>query len=98
MGVPLQWTSTLEEEDWNFIKRFLLSSGSLKEMANQYGVTYPTVRLKLDRLIQKIKLSEDANEDSFVAMIKKYSIDDQIQYEAAKKIISEYRKIKGGNQ
>lgn len=49
----------LEEEDVAFIKRFVLSSGSLKEMAAEYGVTYPTVRLRLDRLIQKIRL-EDA--------------------------------------
>lgn len=41
------WMSGLEEEDLAFIKRFILASGSLKEMAAQYGVTYPTVRLRL---------------------------------------------------
>ena len=55
-----EWMSGLEDEDVNFIKNFLLSSGSLKEIAGQYGVTYPTVRLRLDRLIQKIRLTEDA--------------------------------------
>ena len=39
------WMADLEEEDLAFIKRFLLASGSLKEIAKQYGVTYPTVRL-----------------------------------------------------
>lgn len=48
------WLSALEDEDLVFVKKFLLASGSLKEMARQYGVTYPTVRLRLDRLIQKI--------------------------------------------
>ena len=42
-----------------FIKRFVLASGSLKEMAAVYGVSYPTVRLRLDRLIEKIKIYED---------------------------------------
>ena len=34
------WTG-LEDEDVAFIKKFLLASGSLKEVAGLYGVTYP---------------------------------------------------------
>ena len=49
------WMTNLNDEDIAFIKRFVLSSGSLKEMANQYEVTYPTVRNRLDRLIEKNK-------------------------------------------
>ena len=49
-----EWMAGLEDEDVAFIKKFLLASGSLKEVAGLYGVTYPTVRLRLDRLIQKI--------------------------------------------
>ena len=37
-------------------KRFVLASGSLKALAGAYGISYPTVRLRLDRLIEKIKL------------------------------------------
>lgn len=55
-----KWIVNLDDEDVSFIKRFLLASGSLKEMARQYKVTYPTIRLRLDRLIQKIQLSDDA--------------------------------------
>ena len=47
-----------------FIKKFILASGSLKEIAKQYEVTYPTVRLRLDRLIQKIQIAEDTENDS----------------------------------
>lgn len=53
------WTDFLSDEDLAFVKRFVLASGSLKEMAKAYGISYPTVRLRLDRLIQKIKLLED---------------------------------------
>ncbi|HUW20411.1 MAG TPA: DUF2089 family protein [Sedimentisphaerales bacterium] len=51
-----KWLDLLSEEDVAFIKRFVLASGSLKEMAEIYGITYPTVRLRLDRLIEKIKV------------------------------------------
>ena len=59
--MPIQtvpdWMMELDEEDVSFIRNFVLASGSLKEIAREYGVTYPTVRLRLDRLIQKIRLS-----------------------------------------
>lgn len=45
----------ITEEEQNFILQFFLSSGSLKEMATQMGNSYPTVRNKLDDIIQKIK-------------------------------------------
>jgi len=50
------WIDFLSEEDLAFVKRFVLASGSLKEMAKAYGITYPTIRLRLDRLIEKIKI------------------------------------------
>ena len=65
-----EWMADLEDEDVTFVKKFLLASGSLKEMARQYGVTYPTVRLRLDRLIQKIKLSEGTEKEPYIALIK----------------------------
>ena len=33
------WMEVLEDEDVAFIRRFVLASGSLKEMAAQYGVS-----------------------------------------------------------
>ena len=55
-GGNQRWTDLLSEEDMAFVKRFVLASGSLKAMASAYGVSYPTVRLRLDRLIEKIKV------------------------------------------
>ena len=51
-----QWIDELSDEDLSFVKRFVLASGSLKELARVYGVSYPTIRLRLDRLIEKVKL------------------------------------------
>jgi len=50
------WLTKLSDEDTSFIKRFVLASGSLKDLASAYGISYPTVRLRLDRLIEKIKV------------------------------------------
>ena len=52
---PLPVLLQLPQEEQDFILRFFISSGSLKEMASQMGVSYPTVRNKLDDLIEKIK-------------------------------------------
>lgn len=88
------WMAGLEDEDAAFIKRFVLASGSLKEMAGQYGVSYPTVRLRLDRLIQKIRLSEEAGTDPYVALVKRLAVEDKLDFDTAKLLISEYRKAK----
>lgn len=87
-----EWMRDLEEEDITFIKKFVLASGSLKDMAAAYGVTYPTVRLRLDRLIQKIQVSEDKKEDSYVNLIKQLAINNQIDFATAKVLIKEYNR------
>jgi hypothetical protein len=88
------WMSNLEDEDMVFIKNFLQASGSLKEIARQYGVTYPTVRLRLDKLIQKIKISEDTENDPYIALIKRLAVNDKLDFDTAKILINEYKKIK----
>ncbi len=90
-----EWIVSLEDEDVSFIKRFLMASGSLKEMARQYEVTYPTVRLRLDRLIQKIKISDDTESEPYIALIKRMAINEKIDFDTAKVLISEYKKVKG---
>jgi hypothetical protein len=55
------WISRLNEEEVEFLKRFILNSGSLKLLAKSYDISYPTVRLRLDRLIEKLKVWESEN-------------------------------------
>jgi hypothetical protein len=55
-----RWTDQLSDEDLAFIKRLVLASGSLKELAAAYGISYPTVRIRLDRVIEKIKILDSA--------------------------------------
>lgn len=88
-----EWMVNFEDEDVVFIKRFLQASGSLKEIARQYGVTYPTVRLRLDKLIQKIQISEDTHNDPFVGLIKRLTVADKLDFDTAKTLINEYKRI-----
>lgn len=88
-----EWLINLEEEDINFIKKFILASGSLKEVATIYEVTYPTVRLRLDKLIQKIKVNEEKINEPYISLIKNLALKDKIDFDTAKFLISEYKKI-----
>ena len=88
------WMAELEDEDLTFVKKFLLASGSLKEVASLYGVSYPTVRLRLDRLIQKIQLTENAEADTYISLVKRLAVDDKLDFDTAKILITAYRKTK----
>lgn len=45
----------LPREDLDLITELVLHSGSLKDLAAGYGVSYPTIRLRLDRVIERLK-------------------------------------------
>lgn len=85
------WLESLENEELAFIKTFVLCSGSLKETAHHYDVTYPTVRLRLDRLIEKIKLTNRVNDDSYIVLIKKLALEDKLDFNTAKLLIETYK-------
>jgi len=88
------WMTNLDDEDVSFIRNFILASGSLKEIANKYSVTYPTVRLRLDKVIQKINIGESTYREPYIALIKQLAINDKLDYETAKLLISEYKNLK----
>ena len=89
-----QWILALEQEDATFLKNFVLKSGSLKEIAKLYEVSYPTVRLRLDKLIQKIELSDQKEEEPFQTFNKGLAVDSRIDLETAKIIIEKYKQEK----
>ena len=79
-----EWLANLAEEDLAFIKNFVLSSGSLKQMSQLYQVSYPTMRLRLDRLIEKIRLNDNETEDPFILLVKSLAIDDRYDVDTAR--------------
>lgn len=87
-----EWLVNLAEEDLAFIKNFVLSSGSLKQMSQLYQVSYPTMRIRLDRLIEKIRLNDNETEDPFILLVKSLAIDDRYDVDTARILIDEYRK------
>lgn len=93
-----EWMANLDEEDLVFIRRFVLASGSLKKIAGEYGVTYPTVRLRLDRLIQKIQISETTANEPYIALIKRLAVNDKLDFDTAKVLINEYKKMQKNGQ
>lgn len=96
IDVVPEWMVNLDSEDVAFIRNFLLASGSLKQVAEQYAVTYPTVRLRLDRLIQKIKISEDVENEPYIALVKRLAVNEKLDFETAKLLIGEYKKLSKG--
>ena len=87
----MDWFFNLEKEEQEFLKRFILASGSLKQLAKEYEVSYPTVRIRVDKIIEKIKLS-DNNRDTFEINIMQMVIDEKISLDSAKEIIRKHNK------
>ena len=87
------WFEFLGDEDLAFVRRFVLASGSLKEVAKQYGVTYPTIRLRLDRLITKIEVVEQNSEVSeFERLLRAQFADQKLSHETFKLLLSAHQK------
>ena len=57
-GIPV--LARLDPDDQALVSSFVKSSGSLKDLARQYGVSYPTVRNRLDALIGRLERLEAA--------------------------------------
>lgn len=88
-----RWTDRLTDEDLNFIKRFVLASGSLKALAEEYRISYPTIRLRLDRLIAKIKVYESERIVSeFERQVRALYAEGRIDLATMKKLIDLHRK------
>jgi hypothetical protein len=86
------WLSGLDDDDWQFLKRFVLSSGSLKAMAEAYGISYPTVRARLDRLIAKVQAAEDMKvSDPFERKLRILVADGQVAATLARELLQVHR-------
>lgn len=86
------WLNFLGDEDLAFIKRFVVASGSLKKLAAAYGVTYPTIRLRLDRLIAKIKVVEDRSMSDFERVARAQYAEGKIDVQTLKLLLRAHQK------
>ena len=77
----------LSPEQQRFAVEFILASGSLKEMAKILDVSYPTVRARLDRIIECLK-SEKSSEDERRAAILDAVEEKKISSSQASRLLS----------
>lgn len=93
-GQGRTWVDWLAEDELAFVKRFILMSGSLKALAKAYGVTYPTIRLRLDRLIQKLQVIEDQQiVDDFERLLRARFAEGKIDADTLKSLLREHRRV-----
>ena|ERR1700679_1577258 len=93
------WMQGLEDEDLAFIKRFILFSGSLKDLAEAYNISYPTLRLRLDRLIDKIKILDSRKiEDDFERQLRAQFADGKLDSQVFKKLLTAYQNQRKGTK
>ncbi len=52
---PAHPLTLLPKEDLDLVTELVLKSGSLKDLAASYGVSYPTIRHRVDRLIERLR-------------------------------------------
>jgi len=87
-----QWAGAMEPEDWQFLKRFLLASGSLKALAEEYGISYPTIRSRLDRLIAKVRAAEEPGPvDAFHRQIRILVAEGKVDRVTARKLFEAHQ-------
>ncbi len=82
----------LSEEDLDFVTQFVLASGSLKEMAQLHQVSYPTIRITLDRLIANLQQSVNGTPpDRMTGLLADLVERGEIKVAVAKSIRAVYR-------
>ena len=85
-----KWMMNLEKEDFEFVKNFVINSGSLKALTKYYEVSYPTVRNRLNSVIERIKSAKDNEESSLVNYIRKLAIEEKLDLNDAKQLLEIY--------
>ena len=82
------WPSALTADELAFVRRFLMASGSLKQLAEDYEVSYPTIRLRLDALIDKVKALGQGNPPSALRLaIRRMVAEGEMEIDVARKLL-----------
>ncbi|EEN86475.1 DUF2089 family protein [Rhodococcus qingshengii] len=85
----MAWTDELTGADLTFVRLFVLKSGSLKALAHEYQVSYPTIRTRLDRIIEKVQVLE-SNDDHFLRALRVLASDRNLPADAVTQIAALY--------
>lgn len=90
------WVLRLDDSDLQLIRRLVLASGSLKQLAADYDVSYPTIRGRVDALIERMRLL-DANkeDDALEAKIRLMVASSEMDISIGKELLKLHRGTKG---
>jgi hypothetical protein len=61
--------ATLPDEQVAFVETFLKCRGNIKEVERELGISYPTVRSRLDKVIANLGLGDDETKMSRVEIL-----------------------------
>ncbi|MHB1037186.1 MAG: DUF2089 family protein [Pirellulales bacterium] len=90
---------SLGDEDLEFVLRMVLASGSLKDLAAQYGVSYPTIRARLDRVIERLRAAvEGRTPDPMANLLADLVERQELAPATARKVLALHRKTLAGKE
>ena len=93
------WVLRLDDSDLQLIRRFVLASGSLKQLAADYDVSYPTIRNRIDALIERLELIDaNSGDDALEARVRLLVASGELEPKLGKELLTLHRGIKGGNK
>ncbi len=79
--------AALDPADQDLILRLVLARGNLKEVAASYGVSYPTLRSRLDRLVRRLQeLLQGRRPDPMADLLADLLREGQLSPSAARRI------------
>lgn len=55
--------SNLNKETLDFMETFILARGSITEIEKRLGISYPTVKAKIERLVKEVETISSAERD-----------------------------------
>jgi hypothetical protein len=95
-GVAIEGSFTLPElarlslEDQVFVTAFLRSHGSIKEMEQAFGVSYPTIKARLNRISGQLQFIETNPSPSRAEVLERLKVG-EISADEAIKALEEMR-------
>jgi hypothetical protein len=78
----------LTPEQLQFCELFLRSRGSLKELGNQMGISYPTARNRLDELLVALGFEQGSTRDKRLDILERLT-KGELTHEQALRLIRE---------
>lgn len=90
------WVVSLDADDLQLVRRFVLASGSLKDLAADYGVSYPTIRARVDALIARMRLlDKNVSDDVFEARLRLLVAEGVVTPGTGKELLRLHQQTKG---